>query len=50
VNCSGISGNHSVTIPAGPSYKDADMVMVAQSDLVEIVHMLNQVLNVKGDK
>ena len=30
------------------SYKDIDEVMAAQSDLVEIVHTLRQVLNYKG--
>lgn len=29
-------------------YKDIDAVMAAQSDLVEIVHMLRQVICVKG--
>lgn len=30
------------------AYKDIDAVMAAQSDLVEIVHTLKQVLCVKG--
>ena len=30
------------------AYKDIDAVMAAQADLVEIVHMLKQVLCVKG--
>ena len=30
------------------AYKDIDAVMAAQSDLVEIVHTLRQVLNYKG--
>lgn len=30
------------------AYKDIDRVMDAQSDLVEIVHTLRQVANVKG--
>jgi tRNA-splicing ligase RtcB len=33
-------------IPA--AYKDIDEVMANQSDLVEIVHTLRQVVNVKG--
>jgi tRNA-splicing ligase RtcB len=30
------------------AYKDIDAVMAAQSDLVEVVHTLKQVLCVKG--
>jgi tRNA-splicing ligase RtcB len=30
------------------AYKDIDAVMTAQSDLVEVVHTLKQVLCVKG--
>jgi tRNA-splicing ligase RtcB len=30
------------------AYKDIDMVMAAQTDLVEIVHTLKQVVCVKG--
>jgi tRNA-splicing ligase RtcB len=30
------------------AYKDVDAVMAAQSDLVEVVHTLKQVLCVKG--
>ena len=30
------------------AYKDIDAVMAAQADLVEIVHMLKQVICVKG--
>jgi tRNA-splicing ligase RtcB len=30
------------------AYKDIDAVMAAQSDLVEIVHTLRQVLCIKG--
>lgn len=30
------------------AYKDIDVVMAAQSDLVDIVHTLKQILNVKG--
>ena len=30
------------------AYKDIDAVMAAQSDLVEVVHTLRQVLCVKG--
>jgi len=30
------------------AYKDIDAVMAAQADLVEIVHTLKQVVNVKG--
>lgn len=30
------------------SYKDIDVVMANQSDLVEVVHVLRQVLCVKG--
>jgi tRNA-splicing ligase RtcB len=30
------------------AYKDIDAVMLAQSDLVEVVHTLKQVLCVKG--
>jgi tRNA-splicing ligase RtcB len=30
------------------AYKDIDAVMAAQSDLVEVVHTLQQVLCVKG--
>ena len=30
------------------AYKDIDVVMANQSDLVTIKHTLNQVLNVKG--
>ena len=30
------------------AYKDIGAVMAAQSDLVEIVHRLRQILNVKG--
>jgi tRNA-splicing ligase RtcB len=30
------------------AYKDIDEVMANQSDLVEIVHTLRQVVNVKG--
>lgn len=30
------------------AYKDIDSVMAAQSDLVEVVHTLRQVLYVKG--
>ena len=33
-------------IPA--AYKDIDRVMADQSDLVEVVHTLHQVLNYKG--
>ena len=30
------------------AYKDIDMVMEAQKDLVEVVHTLRQVVNIKG--
>lgn len=30
------------------AYKDIDAVMAAQADLVEVVHMLRQVVCVKG--
>ena len=31
------------------AYKDIDRVMENQKDLVEVVHTLKQIINVKGD-